>query len=574
MAGVPWPAVGALVAGVANLFFLRKLQDFRGQPGVRWFQVVIAAQFALCLSQGLALLVFDPTLRLVLEIPFYVTGSVVLVSYLGFAATYTGRGHLVHTVWFRSLVVAGAAVSVLAVSNPLHQLVWSDFRLDPVLGAATVSYTHQPLVRLQFVGVVLVSLVGMFILFDTVASYGPLYRKQAIAVALTPVPPTLAFAVWTFHLGPVPQWNLVPIMFIPHIALDMYALFHSDMFEFNPTTRRTGERAAVDDLGSPVVVVDQKGRIVTLNEGAQTLFGVDKETALTRSLDEYVPVGPLDPAGFERTIGVDRGGHRSTVKLTAKPLRDAADTHVGYTVVLQDVTEEIRRKQRLTVLNRVLRHNLRNDLTVVRGYLEAASDQVHDETVSGYLETALDETSGLVELGEKARQVERTMDAGAATREQVAVDELLTEVVADLDAPDAGAVDLAIPDGYRIESNGALLELAFSNLVENALVHHDGPAPDVTVTLVESDGTSRSATFEVSDDGPGIPEHELAVLTADEETPLEHGSGLGLWVATWAVGSLGGDLSFETGPSDGTTVTLRVPDEPVSGPDERTQASP
>ncbi|MFB6156422.1 MAG: ATP-binding protein [Haloferacaceae archaeon] len=62
----------------------------------------------------------------------------------------------------------------------------------------------------------------------------------------------------------------------------------------------------------------------------------------------------------------------------------------------------------------------------------------------------------------------------------------------------------------------------------------------------------------VADDGPGIPEDELAAITAGEETSLSHGSGLGLWLATWGADALGGDLSFAD-RNPGTVVTLRVP---------------
>lgn len=43
-------------------------------------------------------------------------------------------------------------------------------------------------------------------------------------------------------------------------------------------------------------------------------------------------------------------------------------------------------------------------------------------------------------------------------------------------------------------------------------------------------------------------------------TPLEHGSGLGLWVAKWGVTRLGGTLSLERTEPRGTTATVRVPD--------------
>ncbi|WP_197428665.1 HAMP domain-containing histidine kinase, partial [Halapricum sp. CBA1109] len=54
------------------------------------------------------------------------------------------------------------------------------------------------------------------------------------------------------------------------------------------------------------------------------------------------------------------------------------------------------------------------------------------------------------------------------------------------------------------------------------------------------------------------PDDELDAIDSGTETPLRHGTGLGLWQLTWAVRTMGGELSFDT--DDGTTVTFTVRD--------------
>jgi PAS domain-containing protein len=93
--------------------------------------------------------------------------------------------------------------------------------------------------------------------------------------------------IGVFKLGPVPQFNLTPLMFLPHMLLDMYALFRKDMFEFKPATRRTAERAAIDDIPTAVVITDRQGRVINLNDVARETFGVDRAEVLAE------PVGTL-----------------------------------------------------------------------------------------------------------------------------------------------------------------------------------------------------------------------------------------------------------------------------------------
>ncbi len=64
--------------------------------------------------------------------------------------------------------------------------------------------------------------------------------------------------------------------------------------------------------------------------------------------------------------------------------------------------------------------------------------------------------------------------------------------------------------------------------------------------------------IEIRDDGPGIPEAEIRPLSEGRETPLEHTSGLGLWLAHWIVEASEGSLSFEDNDPRGTVAAIEL----------------
>ena len=552
MAPVPWPAAASLLAAVGTVFLIRYLLRYRGKPGADWFLASLSAQTVWSVAYGVALLVTDPAVRWALEATVWVAMAATSVCFLAFALAYTGRSGVVRE--YRALfLVVPVVMGVVVVGNPVHGLAWTDFGLAPVGGLSTVSYSMRGwFLAAAAVGILLVP-VGSLLLFDTVVSYGPLYRGEAVAVGLSTVPPVVALYVWLAGAGPVPQLNLATTMFLPHVALDAYAFVGSDMFEFHPATRRAGERAAIDDLGAPVVIVDERERVVTLNDAAQAGFDVEKSAALTRPLADLFD-DDLDPTADGATVTVQEGGRRTVYSVTSTRLTDAGGTDVGYTLVFQDVTAERRREQRLNVLNRVIRHNLRNDMTVVQGFTEAAAERVDDDGVRDMLDRARRKAEGLVALGDNARAVERVLDGDEQT-ERVDVAALLERVVADR-VEDAAAEDAAVTvesGEVAATTDPSVLESVVGALVDNALAHA-GEAPAVELAAERRDDR---VTVTVADDGPGIPEGELAVIDAGTESQLEHGSGLGLWLANWGATELGGDLSVET--TDGTTARVSFP---------------
>ena len=561
---VGWPAVGSLAAGVGSLALLWFVLRYRDRPGATWFLGVLSAQALWCFAYGVGLLVFDPAVRLAFELASWVGIVWTGLTFLAFALEYTGRGGLVSGRALGWFLGAGVTASLLVVTNPVHHLLWRAFRIDPVFGVATVRYTLRTPAYLLLGVATLAVVASVVLLVDTFLNYGPLYRRETAAVTVSALPPGLALLAWAGGLGPVPHLNLAPVMFVPHVALDAYAFGRAEMFERDPTTVRAAERTAIDDLADPILVIDREGRVVRLNPVARRAFVTDGGDALDRPLDAVIGVSLDDGTDDPGPITAHVDGERRTFAVSVSPLSDPADTHVGWTVVCSDVTERERQRQQLEVLNRILRHNLRNDAGVVHGYADMLVDRLDDPQLHRMADAIERRSAALESLGEKAGTVDTLIDGEPAA--SLSVGSLVEGVVADARADfPAAEISLAVRADVTASLPERAFEAAVENLVENALRHHDGDgveradgSPWASVT-VERDG--ETLLVRVVDDGPGIPDAERAAIEAGEETDLQHGSGLGLWVVHWAVGALGGTVEYADREPRGTVATLRIPVE-------------
>jgi len=548
MADVPWVALGSFASAVGSLYLLAQLRDHWEKPGAKWFVATIGTITVWATVYGTALLVAEPSVRLTLEAITWACLSWLGYVFVGFALGYTGRRATLESGAFRATALVPAAVTVLALANGQAGFLWTETVVTTTAAGTVVGYAIAPLGYLSIFAAMLFVTFGTMLVFDTVLSYGPLYRREAIAVGLSPIPPGLAVLAWALDIGPAV--NLTTLAFLPHLALDAYAFVRSDMFEFHPATRRAGERAAIDDIATPVAIVDVAGRIVNCNPAAEAMLGVAKRSVLTEPLDERIEGDAFVPGEDDDRFGVETDGRRREYKLQQTELTDGSGSQLGYTAVFQDITDEIRRERRLAVLNRFLRHNVRNESVVIQARAELLGETLDGEESdhAATIERAVDR---LVASGDKARTL---AEAGTddTDLEPVALRELVADIVDRLADEYEGSVTVDVPADCAVESQPVLLGVIVENLVENALQHV--PEANVTVrAVVDGDAVALSVT----DDGPGIPDHELEVLEQGQETALSHGSGMGLWLVNWAATTLSADLGFET--DGGTTVTVRVP---------------
>ncbi|MFC7203290.1 PAS domain-containing sensor histidine kinase [Haloferax namakaokahaiae] len=270
---------------------------------------------------------------------------------------------------------------------------------------------------------------------------------------------------------------------------------------------------------------------------------------------------------------------------------------------IRDVSARKEREQRLMVLNRVLRHNLRNTLNIVTGYaaslrsditaleipeesegrepeltailenishvteemdaeletlqktIEAVSEFSSEEAVQK-TDRIVEHSEELMSTSEKARKFEQAVkseERSSTTRLQSVFDEVERRYTGQY--PEA-SIDVGETD-VKVSGNTTSLRLAVGELVTNALEHNDHDQPAVSLTTESDDSTE--VRILVEDNGPGIPDDERTILQRGEETALVHGEGLGLWTVNWIVTQLGGEVSINDNESRGTTVVLTLP---------------
>jgi PAS domain S-box-containing protein len=322
-----------------------------------------------------------------------------------------------------------------------------------------------------------------------------------------------------------------------------------------------------------VAFVDGEPIVRAVNPAFEDVFGYDAASVVDESVNELLV--PEDHREEARRIDRDSTTDGDTVaeveRLTADGLRTflfrgfvyatEGDTDRAFGIYT-DVTDRLEQERRLRVLHRVLRHNLRNEMTGIIGFAELLGDRIDDPDDREYAELIRRHAEDVAKLGEQVQRIERALDRDRrrAPVDPVAVVASVAETIRERHP--AATIHVPASDGDGYDDDDAvhvvadeLLEFAVENLLQNAVEHHEGtPTVTVDVRIVED----RWVDLTVRDDGPGIPERERAVVGGDREiTQLDHSRGLGLWVTRWIVEGVGGELRFED-CEDGAAVTLRL----------------
>jgi PAS domain S-box-containing protein len=324
--------------------------------------------------------------------------------------------------------------------------------------------------------------------------------------------------------------------------------------------------AVVEAAPVAILVVGADGAIQVWSDGAERIFGWSDAEIRGRPYPEALAECPEAIEEFHRRLengerlhGIEtqhahRNGAILDVKIRGAPIQAHDGGFDGGVYVVSDITEQKQREQRLAVLNRVLRHNIRNDVNVIQGHFDILTER--DDLNGDHVRTIERRLSNIVELSRTARNIEQLRE-GEGDRSTINLSGTLRGRLERLRAESPGAhVSSEITESLSVVGHN-LLPYAFDNILDNAIEHNDSTTPRVDISA-RADDADGYVVVAVADDGPGLPAAEREVLTSETETSLTHSSGLGLWLTRWIVRSSDGSIAVSESEFGGTCVSIRL----------------
>jgi PAS domain S-box-containing protein len=529
-------------------------------PGVRALRLLLCSIALWAGGSALALLAPDRATWITFEQVAWIGRIGVPVAWALFALQYTGYGDRVTRRSVALLALPAVLMLALVWTNPLHDLVWSEVRMVYTQGVAVGILSKGPAFWGFLAYAYTLVLAGIVLIMRLVFTADHLFVDQGVALLLGVSAPLFANVASVTGAVPITGLDMTPYMFTISGITYGYAFYRSDLLDRVPATRQIGRTAVVRNMRDGVIVVDEDDVIVDVNPLAQQQFDLSKDVVGRPVRNVFDDPEFELPVGEGTVVWSSDGPFEYEVKVST--LTDQHGRQLGRILVLRDITDRTNRRQQLQVLNRVLRHNFRNDMNVIDVCATQLVDRLDGEDAE-LADRIRSVARDLSETGTKAREIERIMSRRHNDPQPIDLPSLVTRQLDTLrhEYP-AAEIEADLPDELEIHSTG-ILESVLQNVFENAVVHNDSQQPHVWVRI---EGDDSQVEISVADDGPGIPQQEREVLVKGTETPLEHGSGLGLWLVNWGVTMLGGDIDFRDrvafGRDDdvsGSVVTISIP---------------
>jgi PAS domain S-box-containing protein len=340
-----------------------------------------------------------------------------------------------------------------------------------------------------------------------------------------------------------------------------------------------------NSIAEGLITLDQSQNILTFNKAAQDIFSVHERNAIGKPFrkivpvcnsvfDEYIQANSIQKH-YELSFKNNQG-EPVFLRMRFSSLLDRHGKEIGTTCLFTDLSverlleEKARRSDRLTALGELaagVAHEMRNPLTTVRGYLQILpKNKEDDEFIQEFSDNLIREIDRLTRLTENllnmAKPISPELQNEHLSDIVVAVALFLSDKFSashvELDIGDEEQSTLALVDGDRIKQ-------VFINLFLNAIEAMNGPGK-VTVRffqrqerLSEEEEPKAYAVAEISDNGPGMPPHDVERVFDPFFTTKDSGTGLGLSLSHRIVDEHGGFLRVESTVGEGTRFWVLIP---------------
>jgi signal transduction histidine kinase len=525
------------------------------------------------------------------------------LAWLAFALQYTGLQRWMVPARFAWACVVPVVTFLLAVTDPLHHLLWRTYEFLPVgnlLAMRVVDYGPWFWIFAAYAYALV--LLGAFLIGrQYFTSFRP-YRRQSAWVVAGALIPVAANLVYLSRLVPGLTKDFTSVSFAFASMAFVVGIFRYRLFDLKPIAREV----VVDSMRDPMLTLDARGRIVDLNPAACSLVARLRNTASARGLvgQPVAQVLAPWPALVDRLhngtaapadLSVDLAGTQRHYELQLSSLAGQAGQPAGRLLFLRDITprkqveEQLRhyaleleaQNQELDAFTYAVAHDLKDPLATLIGY----SDYLHDnlqripgDELLDCLEVLRDTGHMMINIVDQLLLLARVRRHTTVEVEVLDLEAMLCRVqerLAQLVA--ATGAQILLPDRWpEVESYAPWVEEVWVNYLSNALRYGGrpeggipprvevgyGPHPGLQQAGAPAGDPGLPVCFWVRDNGPGLTEREQSQLFVEFTRLVRSrpgGSGLGLAIVRRIVEKLGGEVGVQSEPGQGSLFWFTLP---------------
>jgi PAS domain S-box-containing protein len=338
-------------------------------------------------------------------------------------------------------------------------------------------------------------------------------------------------------------------------------------------------RSVAETASDAIAVVDQHGKIIFWNRGAETMFGFASDEVINQEATIIMPaqfheahkqgLHRIVSTGKSKIIGktVEMVGLRKDDSEFPLELSLASWTTkegIFFTAIIRDITEHKKLDQAKDEFISLVSHEIRTPLTVVSGSLRTAmAEGISPNETRELLQNATEGADSLAAILENMLELSRHQAGGFYLRiEPVSISDVVESVVKKLNNQGANqrfSVDIP-SDVSLVEADPLRVERILYNLLENATKY----SPEESEIKVYSRKEDEFLVTHVVDQGTGISPHdreklfELFQRLGTASNPTE-GLGLGLVVCKRLVEAHSGWIKVESELGRGSTFSFALP---------------
>jgi PAS domain S-box-containing protein len=347
----------------------------------------------------------------------------------------------------------------------------------------------------------------------------------------------------------------------------------------------------MDHLQHSIFFKDKQSRFTRINKACAKKFGLNSPEEAVGKTDfdffddvhaqlayddeqKIIQTGTPIYEKIEKEVFSDDENSVRWASTTKLPLRDPKGSIIGTFGITKDITEQKKQtdnlRETLDIVSdqnnrfhnfaHIVTHNLRNhagNISMILSLFETADSEKETEELIGYLHASsnrLNETiSDLNQIVDAQNDMNIVMQSLNLKETIGKVKEILSTEIMGTNTE----FEEQVPDDLMLQYNPAYLESILLNLISNAIKYrHPDRTPNIRILAEETDN---DVVLNIADNGLGIDldkygEQIFGMYKTFHEN--KNSKGIGLYITKNQIESLGGSISVDSTPGEGTVFTI------------------